>query len=65
MDTFNYLGCNATMYKMNMGSEENVLKSIKLNGCIKRYFSKNVRKELKIRTHNVIVKPAVQCGNET
>jgi hypothetical protein len=53
------------MYKMNMGSEGNVLKWIKLNGCIKRYFSKNMRKEVKIRTHNVIVKPALQCCNET
>jgi hypothetical protein len=66
MNTFyyKYSGYNTSIYKMNMGSEGNVLKWIKLNGCIKRYFS-NMRKHMKTKVHNFIVKPALQCGNET
>jgi hypothetical protein len=37
-----------------MDLEENVKKYNKLNGCIKRYFGKNRRKEVKLRMHSVM-----------
>jgi hypothetical protein len=50
---------------MNMDLEDNVQKYNKLNGCIKRYLGKNMRKEIKLRVHNIISKPALQYGSET
>jgi hypothetical protein len=41
-------------HKMNMDLEENVQKYDKFNRCIKRYFLNSIRKEVKLRTHNVI-----------
>jgi hypothetical protein len=41
-----------------------VQKYDKLIGCIKRYFGKNMRKEIKSRLHNIISKPALQYGSE-
>jgi hypothetical protein len=41
---FKYLGCNISIYKINMDLEDNVQKYNKLNGCIKRYLGKNTRK---------------------
>jgi hypothetical protein len=48
-----------------MDLEENVQKYNKLNGCIKIYLGKNMRKEIKLRLHNIISKPALQYGSET
>jgi hypothetical protein len=50
---------------MIMDLEDNVQKYNKLNGCIKRYLGKNMRKEIKIRLHNIISEPALQYGSET
>jgi hypothetical protein len=50
---------------MNMDLEDNVQKYNKLNGCIKRYLGKNMRKEIKLRLHNLISKPALQSGSVT
>jgi hypothetical protein len=50
---------------MNMDLKEHVHKYNKLNGRIKRYFRKNVWKEVKLRICNAIVKPALQYGCET
>jgi hypothetical protein len=63
--SFKYLGCNISIYKINMDLGDNVQKYNKLNGCIKRYLGKNVRKEIKLRLLNTISKPALQCGSET
>jgi hypothetical protein len=63
--SFKYLGCNVSIYKINMDLEDNVQKYNKLNGCIKRYLGKNMRKEIKLRLHNIISKPALQYGSET
>jgi hypothetical protein len=43
----------------------NVQKYNKLNGWIKRYLGKNMRKEIKLRWHNIISKPVLQYGSET
>jgi hypothetical protein len=43
--SFKYLVCNISIYKMNMDLEDNVQKCNKLNGRIKRYLGKNMRKE--------------------
>jgi hypothetical protein len=48
-----------------MDLEDNVQKYNKLNGCIKRCLGKNMRKEIKLRLHNIISKPALQYGSET
>jgi hypothetical protein len=61
--SFKYLGCNISIYKMNMDLEDNVQKYNKLNRCIKRYLGKNLRKETKLRLHNIISKPALQYGS--
>jgi hypothetical protein len=37
----------------------------KLNERIKGYFGKNTRKEVKLRTNNIIAKQTVQFGSET
>jgi hypothetical protein len=50
---------------MNMDLEDNLQKCNKLNGCIKRYLRKNMRKKIKLRLRNTISKPALQCGSET
>jgi hypothetical protein len=42
--SFKYLGCNISIYKINMDLEDNVQKYKKLKGCIKRYLGKNMRK---------------------
>jgi hypothetical protein len=63
--SFKYLGCNISTYKINMDLEDNVQKYNKLNGCIKRYLGKNMRKEIKLRLRNIISKPALQYGSET
>jgi hypothetical protein len=47
-----------------MDLEDNVQKYNKLNRCIKRYLGKNMRKEIKLRLHNIILKPALQYGSE-
>jgi hypothetical protein len=36
----------------------------KLNGCIKRYLGKNMKKEIKLRLHNIISKPTLQYGSK-
>jgi hypothetical protein len=33
--------------------------------CIKIYFGKDMRKDVKLRMRNIIAKPAPQYGNET
>jgi hypothetical protein len=43
--SFKCLGCNISIYKINMDLEDNVQKCNKLNGCIKRDLGKNMRKE--------------------
>jgi hypothetical protein len=48
-----------------MDLEDNVQKYNKLNGCIKRYLGKNMRKEIKLRLHDIILKPVLQYGSET
>jgi hypothetical protein len=48
-----------------MDLEDNVQKYNKLNGCIKRYLGKNMKKEIKLRLHHIISKPALQYGSET
>jgi hypothetical protein len=53
------------MYRMNIDLEGNVQKHNKLDGCVKKYFGKNVRREVKLRKHDVIAKPALQFANET
>jgi hypothetical protein len=50
---------------MNMDLGDNVQKYNKLNGCIKTYLGKNMGKEIKLRLHNIILKPALQYGSET
>jgi hypothetical protein len=50
---------------MNMDLEDNVQKYNKSNGRIKRYLGKNMGKEIKLRLHNIISKPALQYGSET
>jgi hypothetical protein len=42
--SFKHLGCNISIYKMNMDLEDNAQKFNKLNGCIKRYLRKDMRK---------------------
>jgi hypothetical protein len=44
MNTFTYVGCITSMYKINMNFGKNVQKYKKLKGCIKRYFGKYMRK---------------------
>jgi hypothetical protein len=63
--SFKYLECNISIYKINMDLEDNVQKYNKLNGCIKRCLGKNMIKEIKLRLHNIISKPALQYGSET
>jgi hypothetical protein len=63
--SFKYLGCNISIYKMNMDLEDSVQKYCKLNGCIKRYMGNKMRKEIKLRLHDIISKPALQYGSET
>jgi hypothetical protein len=48
-----------------MDLEDNMQKYNKLNGCIKIFLGKNMRKEIKLRLHNIILKPALQYGSET
>lgn len=62
---FKYLGCTISAFTFNADLEENVQKYNKLNGCINRYFGKNMRQDLKIRMHNIISKPALRYGSET
>jgi hypothetical protein len=45
--------------------EENVQKYNKLNGCIRRYIGKNMRKELQLQLHKIISKPSLNYGSET
>jgi ferritin-like protein len=63
--SFKHLRCNISIYKMSMDLEDNVQKYNKLNGCIKRYLGKNMKKEIKLRLRNIISKPALQYGSET
>jgi hypothetical protein len=65
ISSFKYLGCNISIYKINMDLEDNVQKYNTLNGCIKRYLGKNMRRQIKLRLRNIILKPALQYGSET
>jgi hypothetical protein len=44
--------------------ERNFMKYYKLNGDLRRNFGKQMRKDLQIRFHNVIAKPALLYGSE-
>jgi hypothetical protein len=49
---------------MNMDLEENVQEYDKFNRRVKRYFEMIMRKEVKLRSQNVIEKPALQYHSE-
>jgi hypothetical protein len=43
--SFKYLGCNISIYKINMDLEDNVQKCNKLNGCIKNTWERTLGKK--------------------
>jgi hypothetical protein len=49
---------------MNMDLEDNIEKYKKINGIIRRHFGKNMRPEMQLRMHNVLIKPAMVYGSE-
>ena len=63
--TFKYLGCNITNHQINLDLEENIQKYNRTNGIIRSYFGRNMTKEVQIRFHNVLSKPALLYGSET
>ena len=65
VNEFKYLGCTISTNKFNADLEQNVLKYNRMNGYINRYFGKNMRRDLKIRMHNIVSKPALRYGSET
>jgi hypothetical protein len=60
---FIYLGSHISPFEHQKDIERN-LKYNKLNGVLRRNFGKQMRKDLQIRFHNVIGKPALIYGSE-
>jgi hypothetical protein len=61
---FVYSGSHISPFEYQKDIERNVIKYNKLNGVLRRNFGKQMRKDLQIRFHNVIAKPALLCGSE-
>jgi hypothetical protein len=53
------------VYGIKESLEENVQKYNKLNGGIRRHFGKNMRQDLQLRLHKIILKPALKYGSKT
>jgi hypothetical protein len=61
---FIYLGSHISPFEHQKDIERNFRKYNKLNGVLRRNFGKELRKDLQIRFHNVITKPALLYGSE-
>ncbi|KAJ4431271.1 hypothetical protein ANN_19868 [Periplaneta americana] len=65
VSNFTYLGTKISTMSAQTNIEENLQKYNKLNGCIKRHFGKGMRKEIKLRIHNITSKQALKFASET
>ena len=64
LNNFKYLGCNLSIFNLNEDLDNNVIKYNAINGCINRYLGNSMRKEVKLRLHNVS-KPMLLYSSET
>ena len=65
VNNFKYLGCNLSIFNLNQDLDNNVIKYNAINGCINRYLGNSMRKEVKLRLHNVVSKPMLLYSSET
>ena len=61
---FIYLESYLSQYNNQKYMDRNLLKYNWLNGTLKIYFGKQTRKEIQLRFHNIVSKPALLHGNE-
>jgi hypothetical protein len=61
---FVYLGSHISPFEHRKDIDRNLMKCNKLNGILRRNSGKQMRKDIQIRFHNVISKPALLCGRE-
>ena len=60
---FKYLGYRISEYKSDVEDKLQIYKK-KINGAIRRHFGKNMKKETKLRIHNITAKAALKFGSE-
>ena len=58
------LGSHLSQYNNQKDIERNLIKYNSLNGTLKRNFGKQMRKEIQLRFHNIVSKPALPYGSE-
>ena len=59
---FKYLGYRVSEYESDL--EDKLQKYNKINGAIRRHFGKKMKKETKLRIHNITAKAAFKFGSE-
>jgi hypothetical protein len=58
------LGSHLSQYNNQKDIDRNLTKYNRLNGTLKRNFGKQMRKEIQLRFHNIVSKPALLHGSE-
>ena len=61
---FIYLGSHLSQFNSQKDIDRNLIKYNRLNGTLKRNFGKQMRKEIQLRFHNIVSKPALLYGSE-
>ena len=61
---FIYLGSHLSQYNNEKDIDRNLIKYNRLNGTLERNFGKQMRKEIQLRFHNIVSKPALLYGSE-
>jgi hypothetical protein len=59
---FKYLGYHISEYKCDL--EDKLQTYNKINGAIRRHFGKQMKKDKKLRIHNIPAKAALKFGSE-
>ena len=59
-----YLGSHLSQYNNQKYIDTNLIKYNRLIGKLKRNFGKQIRKEIQLRFHNIVSKPALLYGTE-